>query len=693
MTDLEKQQLVDAVITQLKNDGTDVATANIVTNADGISYVIAYDKNGNIVRTAPSTIADKETTKVEWNGSKHLDSYITPGVYLIDGKHLASDGFPINNTGTISARLTVLVTYSDDVSNVVTTQVLNLNNNGGGEGNMYIRSCQNGEWKAWGKLQTNVEVNAIGLGQEKTFDDLTDNGMYSGVNVYSVGTDGSGYPITAYETFVLVVINAYLTGGGISQLKYSLKEGKSLVETRTRTSGWSEWENIGSSSTLPEATVDTIGGVRLGTNTNNEFAPLVNITKGGAGVGIKLDSAYLTNGSFGLALRHNSTMKYNYDGLGVALGTNRLSSIIPCVMGIAISLDTSVWNSPSVGIRYNEDQFCLKYNGLNLKDGIGSGVNKVTWDANSNMNDFKTPGVYDIYGERTVKTDNLPIMNEGSGHSISARLTVVASTLQPANNEICVTQFLQLSNRVGGDGATYVRTYNENNNGMNGWSAWQKQMGMVETYINTDTISVDFQGNYRIGSDSYAGLNNFIDNGMYSGVYTSESYFTEGTPEFLETFVLVVINDYAATGKLGIPRHITQLKYAVDAITGQSTVKKRVGTGSDAISWSDWTDIGGGNTYLNPNDYLENNHLSKLGLGTFEFSGTLIHDGIVGSIWRYIYEDLNIHQSQFSMKVVIDSPSRATATIMGCGKYDIVTFNPSNNQDVVSLLNNSTVNS
>jgi hypothetical protein len=64
---------------------------------------------------------------------------------------------------------------------------------------------------------------------------------------------------------------------------------------------------------------------------------------------------------------------------------------------------------------------------------------KVTWDSSSNMNNFKEPGVYDIYGERTRQDDNLPILNASSGHSVAARLTVVASTLQPANNEICIT--------------------------------------------------------------------------------------------------------------------------------------------------------------------------------------------------------------------------------------------------------------
>lgn len=235
-------------------------------------------------------------------------------------------------------------------------------------------------------------------------------------------------------------------------------------------------------------------------------------------------------------------------------------------------------------------------------EAAGNGATKIVWDA-SNMNDFKTPGVYDIYGERTRQDDNLPIQNASSGHSIAARLTVVASTLQPANNEICVTQFLQLSNRIGGEGTTYVRTYNENNNGMNGWSPWQKQIGMVETLINGDDVTVG-QEIFSQGSGNKIGngINGMIDNGMYSGIYidnlsytgTNKIYYLSAQPTFVETFVLVVINDYTASGQAGLPRHITQLKYAVDAITGQSTVKKRVGTGNDAISWSYWTDIGGG---------------------------------------------------------------------------------------------------
>lgn len=208
---------------------------------------------------------------------------------------------------------------------------------------------------------------------------------------------------------------------------------------------------------------------------------------------------------------------------------------------------------------------------------------QITWNADSNMNNYIEPGIYDIYGERTVKTDNLPITNDGSGHSIAARLIVVASTLQPNNTEKCITQFLQLSNRMGGEGNTYIRTYNENNNGLNGWSPWKKQQGMVESYINTDTVGITATGGQTTG------LNGMTENGMYNGIYTDDYTFRSST--FVETFVLVVINDQTASSLMGNLRRISQLKYATDTMTGQCTVKKRVGTGSYSISWGDWEEI------------------------------------------------------------------------------------------------------
>lgn len=176
-----------------------------------------------------------------WNNESNIDKFTTHGTYNIRGfRGNPADGLPIYNTGTIEARLTVFA-----ADNCI-TQVLTLLNAGGGDSNIYVRTRQADKWGMWGKLQSNVEVGAIGLGQSRTFDDLTDNGIYSGANVYPVGTGENGYPITAYENFVLITINAYLTGGGISQLKYNLlPNGVTTVAVRTKHNGiWGEWDNI-----------------------------------------------------------------------------------------------------------------------------------------------------------------------------------------------------------------------------------------------------------------------------------------------------------------------------------------------------------------------------------------------------------------------------------------------------------------
>ena len=243
MTDDEKRQLVDAVITQLKEQGTDVSGARIETNTNSIGHVVAYDKQGNIVRAVPTAISSEKH-----GAHAYMNAYTEAGVYTINT--IGGEDLPIGNQGAISARLTVLVTESD--GNNVITQILNLNNNEGGEGNVYIRSCQNGEWKPWAKLQTNIEV-----GQVNTIDHFIDNGIYSGVL-----TDGTPTSVgTFYDTFVLIVINNYAvsipTGNpqSISQLKYSLGlDGSISISTRKRDQYgyWNNWASLDEKTLVEE---------------------------------------------------------------------------------------------------------------------------------------------------------------------------------------------------------------------------------------------------------------------------------------------------------------------------------------------------------------------------------------------------------------------------------------------------------
>lgn len=608
---------------------------------------------------------------ITWDSTSNMNDYVEPGIYELAGEKLSSeDNLPIINNGVVSGKLTVLVT-DDGKGNTVVNQILHLNNNGGGEGNIYLRSKQFDVWRSWGKLQTNVEVNAIGVGQSKTFDDLTDNGMYSGVNVY--WEDQSAY-ITGYETFVLVVINGYLTGAGISQLKYSTKtNGTTSVEIRNFNNNyWSEWSSL-QSAKKPVIEGDSIAGAILGTSaylgTNaDEFH--YSTTDRDGHIGIRIGSSLITD-KWSNELNVNIPYTTMQSG-GIRLGKRDVDLIIPLALGTFRSEDGTYWCSiydgfkdcgKQIGVPIDENHFKLGTGGLTLRNPNNS--TKITWDSSSNMNDFKIPGVYDIYGERTKQDDNLPILNANPGHSFSARLTVIASTLQPANNEICVTQFLMLSNRKGGDGNMYIRTYNENNSPTeNGWTPWKKLSGSEEGYI--------FTNNRRLNQDwglqtVEVGLNWMVDNGNYSGVYVNEEVILQrgdldsngnGWGEittdltkikFIETFNITTINDYAVAGQvndllesLGMgsmkkDRQICQFKMATDLFSGTSSFQKRVYTGNDADygnndKWSEWQDIsGGGSSEVDVTDLLQSSELQGYGLvGALKYG--YIKKGITYSI-------------------------------------------------------------
>ena len=238
---------IDA-IKMFAKDGTALSYNNYngqsYTFDDSYDYQFSFRRKDNgkftadeLKRVVQSLILDT----IVWGAGKDLNNYRCAGEYHIDGKREnTADNMPIYNIGNINARLTVL-----NAGGCV-TQVLTLLNIGGGDSNIYTRTMQNGTWSMWNKLQSNVEVGAIGLGQTRTFDHLTDNGIYSGVNVYATATDDNGYPITAFETFVLITINAYLTGGGVSQLKYSLlPDGTTCVAKRSKQENtWSEWNDL-----------------------------------------------------------------------------------------------------------------------------------------------------------------------------------------------------------------------------------------------------------------------------------------------------------------------------------------------------------------------------------------------------------------------------------------------------------------
>ncbi len=195
---------------------------------------------------------------------------------------------------------------------------------------------------------------------------------------------------------------------------------------------------------------------------------------------------------------------------------------------------------------------------------------EVAWGAESNINSYVEAGTYIIKGERLSTNDGLPIANSNPGHTIAARLVVLNSSISGTGDsqDKCVTQILTLSNRTGGDGDVYIRTGSSSSInrlvGGNGWEQWGK-----------------LQQNIEVGP--VTSLDGFTGNGVYSGVYTNGS-------TFFETFVMVVINNYAVAGKIGAVRSISQFKYALN-VDGTFSYKTRTGQGNTGISWGNWVDI------------------------------------------------------------------------------------------------------
>ena len=353
---------------------------------------------------------------------------------------------------------------------------------------------------------------------------------------------------------------------------------------------------------------------------------------------VKLDEGFLPSGSGnglpeGVSFNTTNGDKYCFGtdindpndnsiqiGSGVALGRN-----VKVANNVKIGRDSDIRGEVTIGTGVKIDPF------LHITKESLSGMTNVEWTSESDMNDFRTKGSYYIHGIKTKADDRLPINTVNSGASFAAHLTVVDGSLQPEDGstptEICVTQFLMLSNRLGGDGNMYFRTYNEPKDveaGKGLWTDWKRMSGSVEGYIfsNTKKMNIDF--GYQ---DKEVGLNYMVDNGTYQGVYINDEALTyqEGSYNaetgngvanldptkiaYVETFIITTINDYAATaqvnqmlGSLGMPqktRQICQFKQATNVLTGTSSYQKRtcLGNGDEyktASNWSEWEAVGGG---------------------------------------------------------------------------------------------------
>ena len=176
--------------------------------------------------------------------------------------------------------------------------------------------------------------------------------------------------------------------------------------------------------------------------------------------------------------------------------------------------------------------------------------NTIQWSTSFKMNDYKTQGIYYITGERLLSEfDNLPIMNAASGHTISGQLTVLDASLSDA--EQCITQYLKLTYRTGGEGKEYVRTYNKYSNGEEFWYPWRELKGTMNLNQMSDmslkgiTENGTYEGAIFNGSYDIQDINTTITS------FISASKSPDGARELPSgsLFTMEVLNNYAVVQK------------------------------------------------------------------------------------------------------------------------------------------------
>lgn len=371
--------------------------------------------------------------------------------------------------------------------------------------------------------------------------------------------------------------------------------GKVFVYTRTRcnvdnTPSWGYWTLAtegGAVIEIPKATQVSLGGVVVGDGLavnadgklsvaegaigGQQLSPAINSRINEMADKLQLADPLVVND--GVVLRTGSLVKGSapYSGTafrayttpvqagGELLVANAAYSITACKVfndgqetAFIDNLDASQYRLADKGYIYqfefkkrDESSFTVDELPLVIKSFRH---NPVLWDAKSNIDNYLAPGTYTIGGVRENLTDGLPMAGTGS---IDARLVVLAGGNR-------VTQLLALLNVDGGDGNVYTRTLHDGE-----WERW----GRLQTNVEVGQV------------DS---LNAFIDNGIYSGVWTA-GYNGAGPL----SFVCVVINDSDLKTS---PRRVSQFLYGLSKTDGSIVCKSRAGKG-DTPTWSEWRDI------------------------------------------------------------------------------------------------------
>lgn len=215
----------------------------------------------------------------------------------------------------------------------------------------------------------------------------------------------------------------------------------------------------------------------------------------------------------------------------------------------------------------NSEIVKIQQNGVIGGDGNGNTIIPIEWNGDSNLNIYTTTGAYFISGIRKSLNDNLPINSVGDNASISAQLIVTESPEGTTVTRSIIGQTLLLSNADGNETKIYTRSAKKlipegEGEYITTWGDWTVCQGMKEVG-QTETFD------------------NYIDNGMYSGLYTKDNIY--------ETFVLITVSNYAVASEDN-SKTVSQLKIGVGLDASISLTMRR-GCGSESLTWEGWQSI------------------------------------------------------------------------------------------------------
>ena len=242
--------------------------------------------------------------------------------------------------------------------------------------------------------------------------------------------------------------------------------------------------------------------------------------------------------------------------------------------GLTISAATET----EAGVMTAEDKKNLDYLYKQFDDIINNGISGGTsasneiieWDSSLNLNDYIEDGTYIIKGIRkSDQNDNLPFNNVGENASFVAKLIVMVSPQGDTVYRHIVGQTLILANAEGHETKIYTRSGN------------RTSYNYGDVYVTEFSEWSTMQSNREVGL--VGSLDDFIDNGIYSGVWN-----TGGTSGYPLTFVCITINDYALGGN---PRRVSQFVYGLSKADGSVTYQTRTGEGDTTINWGVWKGI------------------------------------------------------------------------------------------------------